>query len=356
MRSSKQDGYTTAMSHPAPPTPAPPRPTASPGARRFMRVSGVVALLAFLTPAGYVVKFYGLDRPREEARAQTVSLATLAPAMRVDAIAPPLSPPAPGNAAVFYTQAIQSYANRRGRGDAALPTPAELALLLEGARRRECRFFAVNRQGQPQFVFSDPDQGGLAVPYRLPQTPHETYRYLSAAAGLAQAVAGLTAHAHFDAAKAAVLGRAIIRLGDGLGQEGATRTHLAVALDVERIGLRLLLTSRPPALRQYVDAQQAYADQVQAKFAAVTAGDPDNLLLQERVASGDADPLWRREAVWALGQTLTGRGVLVRRPLETLTAKATLAAVSEHDPEPSVRAAAGRTLGQVMQQGAVVQR
>ena len=227
---------------------------------------------------------------------------------------------------------------------------------MEGARRIDCRFFAVTPQGQPQFVFSDPDQGGAAVPYRLPQTPRETYRYLSAAAGLAQAVAALAVHAHFDTAKQAVLGQALVRLGDGIGREGATRTHLAVALDVERIGLRLLLPSRPPALQKYVDAQQAFADRVQAKFAAVTADTPDNLLLQERVASGDADPLWRREAVWALGQTLAGRGVMVRRPLETLTAKATLAEVSEHDPEPSVRAAAAQTLGAVMQQGAVVQR
>ena len=345
-----------AMSHPVPPAPPASRPTASPGARGFMRASGVLALLTFLTPTGYVLKYYGLDRTREEARAQTVSLTKLQPSVGVNAIAPPLKPPAPGNAAVFYTQAIQSYANRRARGDADLPTPAEVALLLEGARRRDCHFFAVTPQGQPQFVFSDPDQGNKGVPYRVPQTPHETYRYLSAAAGLAQAVANLITHAHMDTAEQAVLGRAIVRLGDGLAREGATRTHLAVALDVERIGLRLLLTLRPPALRRYVDAQQAYADHVQAKFAAVTADDPDNLLLQERVASGDADPLWRREAVWALGQTLAGRGVLVRRPLETLTAKATLAEVSEHDPEPSVRAAAAQTLGQVMQQGAVVQR
>ena len=109
---------------------------------------------------------------------------------------------------------------------------------------------------------------------------------------------------HWTLAKQVVLGRAIVRLGDGLGREGATRTHLAVAQDMERIGLRLLLPSRDPALRKYVDAQQAFADQVQAKFAALTASDPDNLLLQARVARGDADPLWRREAVWALGQTL----------------------------------------------------
>ena len=321
-----------------------------------MRVSGAVALLAFLTPTGYVVKYYGFDRPREEARARTVSLTKMMPGVGVDTVAPPLPPPGPGNAAVFYVRAIQSYANRRARGDAALPTPAEVGLLLEGARRPECRFFAVTRQGQPQFVFSDPDQGGLLVPYRLPQTPHETYRYLSAAAGLAQAVSNIAVRAQFDAAKQAVLGRAIVRLGDGLGRERATRTHLAVALDVERIGLRLLLPSRLPAMRGYVDAQQAYADQVQAKFAAVTANDPDNLLLEERVAGGDADPLWRREAVWALGQTLTARGVMVRRPLETLTAKASLAEVAQRDPEPSVRAAAAQTLGAVMQQGAVVQR
>ena len=57
-----------------------------------MRVSGVVALLAFLTPAGYVVKYYGLDRPREEARAHTVTLTKLTPGVGVNAIAPPLTP------------------------------------------------------------------------------------------------------------------------------------------------------------------------------------------------------------------------------------------------------------------------
>ena len=127
-----------------------------------MRVSGAVALLAFLTPTGYVVKYYGFDRPREEARARTVSLTKNdAGGRRGHGRAAP-APPGPGNAAVFYVRAIQSYANRRARGDAALPTPAEVGLLLEGARRRECRFFAVTRQGQPELVFSDPDQGGLA--------------------------------------------------------------------------------------------------------------------------------------------------------------------------------------------------
>ena len=345
-----QDGYNAVMSPPSP------RPAISPGARRFLRVSGVLALLAFLTPAGFVVKYYAFDRAHEEARAQAVSLAKLTASVGVDALALPLAPPAPGNAAAFYVPAIQSYADRRARGEAGLPTPAEVSLLLEGARRRDCRFFAVNAQGQPQFVFHDPDQGGAAVPYRAPQTPHETYRYLSAAAGLAQATANLAVHARLSVPKQALLGRAIVRFGDALGREGATRTHLAVAQDVERIGLRLLLPSRDPALRKYVDSQQAFADQVQAKFAALTRNAPDNLALQARVARGDADPLWRREAVWALGQTLSAPGVMVRRPLETLTAKETLAEVSEHDPEPSVRAAASQTLGMVAQQGAVVQR
>ena len=341
------------MSQPVSP---PARPALPPGARRFLRASGVLALLAFLTPTGFVIKYYALDRPREEARARTVSLARITPPVGVNTLAPPLSPRAPGNAAVFYTQAIQSYADRRARGEAALPTPAEVSLLLEGARRGDCRFFAVDPQGRPRFVFFDPDQAGARVPYRPPQTPYETYRYLSAAAGLAQATAHLAADAHLGTAKQAVLGRALVRFGDALAREGATRTHLAVAEDVERIGLRLLLPSHDPALRTYVDAQQTFADQVQTKFAALTAGDPDNLLLQARVARGDADPLWRREAVWALGQTLTERGIMVRRPLETLTAKETLAEVAERDPEPSVQAAAAQTLGRVEQQGAVVQR
>ena len=162
-------GYNPGMSHPVPPPPNAPR-----GGRVLLRVTGVLALLAFLTPAGYVVKFYAFDRPREEAR--TVPLGRLSP------------------------------------GEA------------------------------------------------------------------------------------------------------------------------------------------------RAKRAALTASDPDNLLLQARVARQDADPQWRREAIQALGRTLRGRDVMVRRPLETLTAKAALAEAAERDPEPSVRAAAAQTLGEVAQQGAVVRR
>lgn len=350
------------LNTPAPPVPRPVRPPLPKPWQWLMRVTGALALLLFLTPTVYVIKYYGVDRPREERHAALVSTARITPAVPVDAIAPPLPPPAPGNGADYYTRAIQAYADRvhaesAGPGIGAdFPTPAEVGALLEGARRVDSRFFTEDAQGQPRFVFRDPDANFAAVPYRYPLTDREKYRYLSAAVGLARVTAHAAASAPTGDRHQIILGRALVRFGDALGREEATRTHLIAALLVKRMGLRLLLPFGEPALKKYVYSEVAYDKAVQEKYALLEPVTPDNLSLQVKVARHDADPMWRREAVWAIGDTLADSGLALRRPLESLTAKATLAEVAAHDPAPSVRAAAGATLGQIAQHGAVIQR
>ena len=326
--------------------------------RLILRFTGLIALLLFLTPTVYVLKYYALDRPREDKRAAQVSTALLAPAVPLDAIAPPLPPPAPGNAARFYTLAIQSYADRAAaspRRPPAYPTPAETAAMLEGSRRADCRFFAADPQGRPLFRFRDPDRGGDALPYRAPLTDREPYRYLSAAVGLAKAVSNAAATAPPGDPHRTLIAQAIIRFGDGLGREGATYTHLQVALIIKRMGLALL-SSRTRSLEPYVDAQETYKEAIEAKYARLEADTTDNLALQAKIAQHDTAPLWRREAVWAIGATLTAPNVNWQRPLESLNAKLVLAQVAQHDADPTVRAAAAATLGQVAQRGAVIRR
>lgn len=319
--------------------------------RLLLRVTGAFALLLFLLPTVFVVKYYAFDRPREAARVGLISLTRLAPAVSVDVIAPPLAPTTPGNGAVSYTRAMQSWADRPP-GASPLPRPAELALLLEGARRRDCRFFAADPRARPLFVFRNPDANHAPTPYRFPLSPREPYCYLGAAIGLTQAVARLPAPPR----QRAVLGRAIVRFGDALGREGATWTHRFVAQGIIKTGLRLLPPEGGSGVKRYMDAQQAWGDAAQRKYALLARRDADNLLLQTRVARGDADPLWRREAVWALGETLTQPGLTWRRPLETLQAKATLSEAAARDPDPSIRAAAAETLNTVAQNGAVIRR
>lgn len=325
-----------------------------------MRASGTLALLLFLAPTVYVVKYYASDKPREEQRARLVSLAPLPPSLPVDAIAPPLAPSADGNAAQWYVPAIQSYARRAfadgGAMGVPLPTPTEVAGLLEGGQRRTCAFFNADPLAKPRFVFRDPDTGRDS-PYRYPLTAREPYRYLSYATRLALAMSlAPTPPGPGADAEQATVARAIIRFGEGLGREHATRTHLAVANAVQRIGLRMLLQHPTQALRRYVDAQQTGEDAVQAKYALLEPINPDNIALQTRVARADPAPLWRREGVWAVGETLRAPGFALRRPLEAVLARAALADIAGRDPDPSVRAAAGTTLGEAAQRGAVIRR
>ncbi len=44
---------------------APARPELSPGTRKFMRISGIVAAILFLSPSLYAIKYAAYDSPRE---------------------------------------------------------------------------------------------------------------------------------------------------------------------------------------------------------------------------------------------------------------------------------------------------
>lgn len=64
----------------------------------------------------------------------------------------------------------------------------------------------------------------------------------------------------------------------------------------------------------------------------------------------------RPEMVRRMGLILRQPGISYRRPLECLSAKATLAHLAAKDPDPSVRAEASAELGKVAQGGAVIRR
>ncbi len=68
------------------------------------------------------------------------------------------------------------------------------------------------------------------------------------------------------------------------------------------------------------------------------------------------DPAKRWFAVQSIGHLLQQPGIGWRRPLECLSAKATLAELAAKDPDAGVRAAASAELGKVAQSGAVIQR
>ncbi len=64
----------------------------------------------------------------------------------------------------------------------------------------------------------------------------------------------------------------------------------------------------------------------------------------------------RLEVVRRIGLILRDPGISYRRPMECLSAKATLADLAAKDPDPAVRAAASQELGKVAQGGAVIRR
>ncbi len=64
----------------------------------------------------------------------------------------------------------------------------------------------------------------------------------------------------------------------------------------------------------------------------------------------------RTKAIKALGQMIRSPGVNLCRPLECLSAKATLADLAAKDKNPAARAAASEELGKVAQGGAVIRR
>jgi hypothetical protein len=327
--------------------------------RWLLRITGLFSLLLFLTPTFYVLKYYSVDSPREARRAARIAVTPVQPTPSLNSIAPPLSPIAPGNAADFYTRAIQSYATHTAASSdphPAFPRPDEVSLLFEGARRADCQYFPNDSQGQPEFVFHDPTGEDATEAYRYPLSAQEKYLYLGMAGALAQAVAHAAATASPDDRHQQIIGQALVRFGDSLGRERATRTHLEVAYAIQKMGLGLLRPFGGASLEHYVDALQIYEESVQAKYALLEPVTPDNIALQEKVALHDADPMWRREAVWALGATLTRPGLSWQRPIEALTGKATLAQVATQDSDLSVRAAASETLGSIAQHGAVIRR
>ena len=84
--------------------------------------------------------------------------------------------------------------------------------------------------------------------------------------------------------------------------------------------------------------------------------DPDNVALQEQVAAHSSDPVLRRRAVLAMAAMVSRPYATLRRPMETLAAKAEIASVAAHDTDAGVRAAASDSLGKIARQGAVIRR
>ena len=75
----------------------------------------------------------------------------------------------------------------------------------------------------------------------------------------------------------------------------------------------------------------------------------------ERQAA-DAQAGNRMPAIHALGVILHFPNVGIKRPLECLSAKATLSDIAVHAKDPAARAAASEELGRVAQGGAVIRR
>ncbi len=85
--------------------------------------------------------------------------------------------------------------------------------------------------------------------------------------------------------------------------------------------------------------------------------DPDALLRASRLAGDLHKPASSRQrAIREIGLTLRRSGVGWKRPLECLTAKATLADIAAKDPDTAVRTVASEEIGKVAQQGAVIRR
>ena len=83
---------------------------------------------------------------------------------------------------------------------------------------------------------------------------------------------------------------------------------------------------------------------------------PDDLLAEADAAKTDPNPKDRVAAIQLMGETLRRAGVNWKRPMECLSAKATLADLAARDPDSQVRAAASKQLGLVAQGGVVIRR
>lgn len=121
------------------------------------------------------------------------------------------------------------------------------------------------------------------------------------------------------------------------------------------ITLLLFLTPTFYALKYYA-ADKPREDALQAG----TLSDPalphaEYLPRLERHAR-DANPAVRLQAAGRIGAVLREPYISLKRPIECLSAKATLSELAARDPDPAVRAAASEELGKVAQGGAVIRR
>ncbi|MCW3061565.1 MAG: hypothetical protein JWQ02_3386 [Capsulimonas sp.] len=89
---------------------------------------------------------------------------------------------------------------------------------------------------------------------------------------------------------------------------------------------------------------------------ALASTDPDNIALATKTAQKHASAPYRLAAVQSLGKILAVKGVSYRRPMETVTAKATLGQIAVHDKDPEVRSAASTIIGEIAKNGAVLRR
>ncbi len=93
-----------------------------------------------------------------------------------------------------------------------------------------------------------------------------------------------------------------------------------------------------------------------AKAALMASHDPDAMLQQAHLLRHDPDPVWRSAAASALETSVQMPGRGWQRPLETLTAKASLAEAAAQDTDANVRATASAALHEIARHGAVIRR
>ena len=123
------------------------------------------------------------------------------------------------------------------------------------------------------------------------------------------------------------------------------------------LALLLFLTPTFYVMKYYsVDLPREQKLQGPHVLEALQAGNPDALFYYTALARQAPDPANRRVAVQAMGNLLQQPGLNWKRPLESLSAKATLADLATKDPDATLRAAASQELGRVAQGGAVIRR
>ena len=123
------------------------------------------------------------------------------------------------------------------------------------------------------------------------------------------------------------------------------------------VALLLFLTPTMYVVKYYaVDLPREKALTGPHVLEALQAGDPDALYYFTAQARQASDPVTRWSDIRGIGSLLRQPGIGWKRPLECLSAKATLAELATKDADPTVRAAASAELSQVAQTGAVIQR